>query len=89
VNRLLKTIPADARVSAQSCLAPHLAFRDYIFHYPFIENANYIALLPAEENKYPYDAVTYQKAIDDFIASGKWVVFAKNEAVLILKLVKK
>jgi uncharacterized membrane protein len=89
VNRLLKTIPADARVSAQSCLAPHLAFRDYIFHYPFIGNANYIALLPAEENKYPYDAVTYQKAIDDFIASGKWVVFAKNEAVLILRMVKK
>jgi uncharacterized membrane protein len=89
VNRLLKTIPADARVSAQSCLAPHLAFRDYIFHYPFIGNANYIALLPAEENKYPFDAVTYQKAIDDFIASGKWKVFAKNEAVLILKMVKK
>jgi uncharacterized membrane protein len=89
VNRLLKTIPADARVSAQSCLAPHLAFRDYIFHYPFIGNANYIALLPAEENKYPYDAITYQKAIDDFIASGKWKVFAKNEAVIILKMVKK
>ena len=89
VNKLLKTIPADARVSAQSCLAPHLAFRDYIFHYPFIGNANYIALLPAEENKYPYDAETYQKAIDDFIASGKWVVFAKNEAVLILRNVKK
>ena len=89
VNRLLKTIPADARVSAQSCLAPHLAFRDYIFHYPFIGNANYIALLPAEENKYPYDDVTYQKAIDDFLASGKWKVFAKNEAVLILKMVKK
>ncbi len=89
VNRLLKTIPADARVSAQSCLAPHLAFRDYIFHYPFIGNANYIALLPAEENKYPYDDVTYQKAIDDFLASGKWKVFAKNEAVMILKMVKK
>ena len=89
VNRLLKTIPADARVSAQSCLAPHLAFRDYIFHYPFIGNANYIALLPAEENKYPYDAITYQKAIDDFIASGKWEVAAKNEALIILKMVKK
>jgi uncharacterized membrane protein len=88
VNRLLKTIPADARVSAQSCLAPHLAFRDYIFHYPFIGNANYIALLPTEENKYPYDDVTYQKAIDDFLASRKWKVFAKNEAVLILRKVK-
>jgi uncharacterized membrane protein len=89
VNRLLMTIPADARVSAQSCLAPHIAFRDYIFHYPFIGNANYIALLTAEENKYPYDAVTYQKAIDDFLTTGEWKVYAKNEAILILKMVKK
>lgn len=88
VNKLLKTIPANARVSAQSCLAPHLAFRDYIFHYPFIGNANYIALLPAEENKYPYDAISYQKAIDDFLASGKWKIAAINEAVLILKKIK-
>jgi len=87
-HALLKTIPANARVSAQSQLAPHLAFRDYIFHYPFIGNANYIALLTAEENKYPYDEVSYQKAIDDFLASGKWEVVAKNEAVLILKKTK-
>jgi len=86
--KILEKIPASARVCAQSPLCPHLAFRDYIFHYPFIGNANYIALLTAEENKYPYDDITYQKAIVDLLASGKWKVFAKNKSVLILKKVK-
>lgn len=89
VNAILARIPDNAKVSAQACLTTHLAFRDYIYHFPFINDAEYIALLPAEENKYPNDAVSYQKAIDDFLASGKWKVFAKNEAVLILKMVKK
>jgi len=89
VNQLLKKIPANARVSAQSCLTTHLAFRDYIYHYPFLGDANYIALLTAEENKYPQDDSTYQKSIDDLLASGKWVIAEKNEAVLILKQVKK
>ena len=85
VNKLLKIIPPNAKVSAQACLTTHLAFRDYIYHFPFISDAEYIALLPAEENKYPNDAVSYQKTIDDLLASGKWKVAAKNEAVLILK----
>ena len=87
VNKLLKTIPSNAKVSAQACLTTHLAFRDYIYHFPFISDAEYIALLPADENKYPNDAVSYQKTIDDLLASGKWKVAAKNEAVLILKKV--
>jgi len=89
VNKLLQIIPANAKVSAQACLTTHLAFRDYIYHFPFISDAEYIALLPAEENKYPNDAVSYQKTIDDLLASGKWKVAAKNEAVLILRMVKK
>jgi uncharacterized membrane protein len=89
VNKLLKIIPPNAKVSAQACLTTHLAFRDYIYHFPFINDAEYIALLPAEENKYPNDAVSYQKTIDELLASGKWKIATKNEAVLILKMVKK
>lgn len=88
VYPILNKIPPSARVSAQSPLAPHLAFRDYIYHYPFIGDANYIALLTAEENKYPFDNVTYQKAIDRLLSSGDWAVFSKNSAVLILKKTK-
>lgn len=84
-HRILSKIPKNAKVSAQSPLCPHLAFRDYIYHYPFIGDANYIALIPAETNKYPLTDETYQKAIDDFLASGEWVIADKNEALLILK----
>ncbi len=87
-HRILAKIPADAKVSAQSPLCPHLAFREYIYHYPFIGDANYIALIPAEANKYPLTDETYQKAIDDFLASGDWQIAEKNEAILILKKIK-
>lgn len=89
VHRLLKTIPDDARVSAQSMLAPHLAFRDYIYHYPHLGDANFIALMPIEENKYPLNDSTYNAQIDSFISSGEWRVYKKNEALLILKKVKR
>ncbi len=85
VNRLLKTIPADARVSAQSHLCSHLAFRDFIYHYPHVADAEFIVLLTAEENKYPYDDAQYKKAISDFLASGEWKIFTKSAALLILK----
>lgn len=88
VHRSLEKIPADARVSAQSCLAPHIAFRDYIYPYPVIASANFIALIPVEPNKYPMNDSTYQTNIDHLLASKKWVVFEKTKAVLILKKVK-
>ena len=84
-HRILAKIPADAKVSAQSSLCPHLAFREYIYHYPFLGDANYIALIPAETNKYPLNDDTYQKAINDFLASGEWEIAEKNESIIILK----
>lgn len=84
-HRILSKIPAEARVSAQSPLCPHLAFREKIYHYPFLGDANYIALIPAESNKYPLNNESYKKAIDDFLASGEWGIVDKNDAILILK----
>jgi uncharacterized membrane protein len=87
-HRILKKIPADAKVSAQSPLCPHLALREYIYHYPFIGDANYIALIPAEPNKYPLNDQSYQKAINDFLESGEWEIVEKNDAILILKKIQ-
>ncbi len=84
-HQILQKIPEDAKVSAQSPLCPHLAFREKIYHYPYIGDANYIALIPAESNKYPLNNKSYQKAIDDFLDSGKWEIVDKNDAILILK----
>jgi len=85
VHRDLKTIPKNARVSAQSMLAPHLAFRDYIYHYPHVDDANFIALLPADPNRYPQNDSTYFAAINEFKNSGEWIIFKETKALLILK----
>ncbi len=84
-HALLASIPEDARVSAQSALAPHLAFRDYIYHFPYIGDANYVALFVIDPNPYPLSWDEYEKMIIDMKNSGKWEVFKENNAVLILK----
>jgi len=85
VRHALDKIPADARVSAQSHLCPHLAMREFIFHYPFIGNANYIALLPKEGNKYPLDEKSYDQKIEEFISSGDWEYLVNRKSIIILK----
>jgi uncharacterized membrane protein len=85
VRHALDKIPADARVSAQSHLCPHLALREFIFHYPFIGNANYIALLPKEGNKYPLDEKSYDQKIEEFISSGDWEYLVNRKSIIILK----
>ena len=84
-HKMLKSIPASAKVSAQSALAPHLAFRDYIYHYPYIGDAEYIALFVIDPNPYPLSWEEYERQIIEMKNSGKWEVFDENNAVLILK----
>jgi uncharacterized membrane protein len=84
-HEIVASIPQDARVSAQSALAPHLAFRDYIYHFPYIGDADYVALFVIDPNPYPMSWEAYEKMIIDMKNSGKWEVFKQNNAVLILK----
>jgi len=84
VHEILKTIPDSLRVSAQSQLVPHLAFRDYIYHYPYKGDANCIALLTANESKFPFNEVTYNEELKRLTNSDEWVEFAKNSAILVL-----
>ncbi|MFW5851999.1 MAG: DUF2079 domain-containing protein, partial [Bacteroidota bacterium] len=46
VHEFLDEIPDDAKVSAQNMLVPHLAFRDDIYLFPVLVDAEYIALVP-------------------------------------------
>ena len=84
VHEVLQTIPDSLRVSAQSPIAPHLAFRDYIYHYPFKGDANCIVLLTAEENKYPFTEDQYQDEIKKLLESEDWFIFTQTQALLVL-----
>ena len=84
VHKALKMIPDSLRVSAQSPLAPHLAFRDYIYHYPHKGDANCIVLLTAEENKYPFTEAQYQDEIKKLLENEEWVIFTQTKDLLVL-----
>lgn len=89
VYAALNKIPDDADLSAQSALVPHVCFRKEIYHYPYVRDAQYIALLTADENIYPFSTKEeYDKNIQDLIKSGSWAVYFQNSAVLILQRIK-
>jgi len=64
MHRNIKTvIPAEARVSAQSSLCPHLAMRDTISLFPNNKFAEYIAVSPLLPT-YPLDPESYRARIE-------------------------
>jgi len=53
MHHVINKIPQDANVSANSSLIPHLCFRDSIFTFPAIQNADLIALIKEGGSTYP------------------------------------
>jgi len=90
VYSALNHIPENAKLSAQNSLVPHVCFRDEIYHYPFIGNAEYIALLTADENIYPFQTKEeYNKNIENLKQSGNWIIYFQNTTTLILKRIQR
>jgi len=58
-HKILSSIPSDKSVSATTSILPHLAFRDSIYCFPLVNNAEYI-VYSSELNFYP---ITKEQAI--------------------------
>ena len=82
----LNTINANDKVSAQSNIIPHIANRDFIYHFPFIKDANVIAVLEPTELVYPLDQIKYQSLLDSLKHSPFWEISFNEKPLLILKL---
>ena len=63
VHHTLESIPKNANVSAQNMLVPHIAFRDVIYLFLVILDADHVVLLPIEENTYPASHEEYQMKV--------------------------
>ncbi len=87
VHELLKHIPDDAKLSAQTMLVPHVSFRETIYNFPYIADADYIAILPGTKNTYPLNRNDYNNKIKELINSGKWKKEIEEGAFLLLKKV--
>ncbi len=84
VNKLLKVIPDDTVVSANSRLAPHLAFRDKIYLYPVVKDAGYIALIKKREN-YPLTDEAFEQRLASLKTDAKAKIVAESEDIIIFR----
>jgi len=75
----LKIIPENAAVSAQDQLLPHLCFREKIYLYPNIEDAEYI-VLSSKTTFYPFEKENeYTASIAKIDTSAAWEkIYDKN-----------
>lgn len=71
VHRALNQIPEDVVVSAQSSLVPHLCFRDKIYLYPYIDDAEYI-VLNEKTTPYPMIREDYFTQLENLKNSPEW-----------------
>ncbi len=79
-----RLIPDDAKVSAQSPFVPHLVFRDYIYQFPVVLDAEYVVLSFAE-TCYPLTKQQFDAAVLSLMDSEEWETICKKNNVIVLK----
>lgn len=84
VNKAIKLIPDRVPISVSSELAPHLASRDELYHFPIIRSAKYIALLK-NRSTYPLSREQFNESIKAFQNIPSSIVF-ESEDILIVKV---
>lgn len=83
-HEALTLIPPDARVCAQSPFVPHLVFRDRIYQFPFVRDAEYV-VLSFGETAYPLTEGSFEKQVAALMNSGEWEAIYEKNKMLILK----
>ncbi len=79
----LKLIPDDASVCAQSPFVPHLALRDGIWQFPYVQKAEYV-VFSFEENPYPLSKKMFEEQAAALMNSPDWnKVYDKNRMVIL------
>jgi uncharacterized membrane protein len=81
-----KYIPKNAAVSAQCQLVPHLAMREYIYEFPVIRNAEYIAVLLGEMT-HPLYQSDFDLRVREFKKSPDWkIIYEENDLIILKRL---
>lgn len=84
--RTLELIPADAIVSAQSSLFPHLSRRPTIYLFPTVADAEYVVLdLDYEADTTPVEEHTFFSTVAGLLAEPAFHVAAFDSGALLLK----
>jgi len=84
IKRELNKLPKGAVVSAQSPFLSQLSYRDKIYQFPMIKNAEYV-VYSSLESPYPLDRDAFSTYTNELEGSEEWDVFFSNDHFKILK----
>lgn len=85
VHKALELIPNDVIVSTSTNLAPHLAFRSKIYHFPVVHEADHIVLFINEyQDTYPLNREEFDNIVKELVDTDFETIY-KSEDLLILK----
>ncbi len=87
VHDLINEIPETAIVSASNKILPHLAFREKIYFFPKVEDAEYLVVF-TENNIFPLNQEEFNQEMEKYLNSTDWEIIAEEEPLLILRNVK-
>lgn len=86
MHKALKLIPDGAIVSAQSFICPHLCFRDYIYLYPMVDDAEYVVLAVDQANPYPLgSSEEVLDSIEAYRHKTNWEIIYNQPKAIIAK----
>lgn len=85
LHKNLELIPENAKVCAQNLLVPHLAFREDIYTFPYVRDAEYIALVPGAKSPYPYKMEKYNSEIEKLKNDSIFIIVKETKDFLLLK----
>jgi uncharacterized membrane protein len=83
-------IPANASVSAQDTLVPHLSHRRHIYQYPYMAEQSSYVVLDSQASIYPFTLTSqgqndYNHSVDDLLHSGKFRVIFQQNGYMVLQ----
>lgn len=88
IYELMKRIPQSAIVSTQSPFLPHLAWRDQVYQFPAIGDADYI-LCSLNESTYPITELEFQVKIEQLKTDSDWLLVQEVNGNMLFERIKK
>lgn len=88
LNKALQTIPPEAAVCASGKILPHLAFREKIYYFPLIKDAEYVCVFKKDDT-YPLMPDAFELELNKLRSDSRWFVLKENADAVLFSLRKK
>lgn len=85
IMEALRLIPQNASVSTSPAIAPHIACRDSLYHFPIVKEASYITVFTDHSSTYPLNKEEFVSEIEEYKKGGQYDIVYNKNFLLILK----